>query len=94
MNAGPVPGQVVVGAAVLGAGFLAVMAALLLVGMAATAVGWWRDRQHDVGPDQLRLLQDLDKHLNRTVAKDPEVKAGLARLDAAVCEGQQHGEAS
>ncbi|MFR0351823.1 hypothetical protein [Streptomyces sediminimaris] len=38
------------------------------------------DDEHDVGPDALCLLEDLDDHLDAFVANDPEVKAGLARL--------------
>lgn len=89
-----IPGQFIVSAAWFGLAVLAVMVASLLVVSVWAAAFWWRDRRHDVGADQLRLLRDLDKHLDRFVAKDPEMKAGLARLAAAVDGERQRGEAS
>lgn len=88
MSTGLVPGQVVVGVAVLGCAFLAASLAVVLVFMVAAVVAWRRDKRHDVGPDQLRLLQTLDKELD----SDPEVRAGFARLDAAIRGEQQEGE--
>lgn len=88
------PGQVVVPVAFLALGFLVVLAAVLFVAMTVAVFRWWRARRHDVGADKLRLLRDLDKHLDRFVADDPEVKAGLARLDAAVQRERQEGEAA
>lgn len=88
----PPPGQFIVSAAFLGFGVLAVLSAALLVAMAVAVVRWWRARRHDVGPDALHLQRDVDKYLDRLAANDPEVKAGLARLDAAVRDEQQRGE--
>ena len=62
-------------------------------------------RQHDVGPDSLRLLQDLDAHLDAYFAQlshlfeelgpppsqDP-MAAGLDRLRDAIHNDQQKGE--
>lgn len=46
-----------------------------------------RERQrHDVGPDALRLLQELDTHLDEYVAADPELSAGFDRLRNALRE--------
>jgi uncharacterized iron-regulated membrane protein len=94
MTPGLVPGQVVVGAAVVGFVLLSVMFGLVIVAVVAGTVIWWRDRQHDVGPDALRLLEDLDAHLDGFALEDPEVQAGLARLNAAVRGEQPGGEAS
>lgn len=47
---------------------------------------------HDVGPDALRLLQDLDAHLDEYVAADTELAAGFARLRQAIRDEQQKGE--
>lgn len=90
---GLVPGQVIVGAAVFGAAILAVGVACTVVLAVWAAAEWWRDRRHDVGPDALRLLQDVDQHLDRFVLDDPEVQAGLARLDAAVRAEHEGGTA-
>ena len=75
-----IPGQLIVPAAVFGLAVFAVMAVVLAVSAALGVVFWWRDRPHKVGPDALRLLEDLDKHLDHFVATDPEVQAGIARL--------------
>jgi hypothetical protein len=83
-----IPGQVIVSAAWFGLAVLSVMAACLLVVAVWAAAFWWRDRQHDVGPDALRLLESLDKHLD----SDPELQAGFARLDAVMRGEQQEGE--
>jgi hypothetical protein len=88
-----IPGQFIVSAAWFGLAVLSVMAACLIIFATWAAVFWWRDRRHDVGADQLRLLQDLDKHLDHLAANDPEVKAGLARLDAAVRAEHEDGTA-
>jgi len=60
--------------------------------------------KHDVGPDALRLLEDLDAHLDEHYARishlfeglgpPPSHAAGLARLRAAVRDEQQKGGAS
>ena len=42
--------------------------------------------RHEVGPDALRLLQELDTHLAQTVARDPELAAGFQRLRTALDE--------
>jgi hypothetical protein len=56
--------------------------------------------QHDVGPDALRLLEELDDHLNEQLAAlaglyervgPPEVDAGCDRLRPAVRDEQQKG---
>lgn len=88
-----IPGQFIVSAAWFGLAILAVMVACLVIFAVWAAAFWWRDRRHDVGADQLRLLRNLDKHLDRFVANDPEMKAGLARLAAAV-DGEQNGRSA
>jgi CHASE3 domain sensor protein len=50
------------------------------------------DDPYEVGPDALRLLQDLDTHLDEYVAADTELAAGFARLRAAVRDEQQKGD--
>jgi len=90
-------GVVVIGGAVLAVAFLATLAVLILIAICAAIYSAiarrWRARRHDVGPDALRLLEDLDKHLDAFALDDPEVAAGLARLHAAVRDDRQ-GEAS
>lgn len=59
---------------------------------------------HDVGPDALRLLEDLDAHLDGYFARvshlfeelgpPPIDPAGLDRLRAAVRDDQQQGKQS
>jgi hypothetical protein len=39
---------------------------------------------HDVGPGQLRLLEDTDAYLDRVIADDPELAAGFDRLRQAI----------
>ena len=46
---------------------------------------------HDVGPDSLRLLRDLDLHLNLYVVDHPDVAEGFARLHRAI-EDQPKGD--
>jgi hypothetical protein len=60
-----------------------------------------RPSAHDVGPDQLRLLEEMDAHLDEYVAEDPDlwdvfgrggnwdVQAGLDRLRQAIRDEQQ-----
>jgi len=61
--------------------------------------------QHDVGPDNLRLLQDLDAHLDEYVCEDPDLwdafgrggnwdvfNPGLDRLRDAIRDEQQNGD--
>jgi hypothetical protein len=43
------------------------------------------------GPDSLRLLADLDAHLDNYVAEHPDVAAGFERLRRAVRDEQQRG---
>lgn len=43
---------------------------------------------HDVGPDSLRLLKDLDLHLNLYLVDHPDVAEGFARLRQAVRDEQ------
>ncbi|MFD9192948.1 hypothetical protein ACFWCA_32640 [Streptomyces phaeochromogenes] len=52
----------------------------------------WHTGPHDVGPDALRLLEDLDRDLDEMVAADPELAAGFERLREAVADEQQKGE--
>jgi hypothetical protein len=35
---------------------------------------------HDVGPDALRLLQELDVHLDQIAAHDPQLAAGFQQM--------------
>lgn len=77
------PEQVVIPAAMVGFAYLAVSVAVIVIFGAAAIAAWRRDRrdeQHDVGPDALQLLDDLDAHLDQFAIDDPEVKAGLSRL--------------
>lgn len=53
---------------------------------------WANEDEHDVGPDALRLLKDLDTHLDEYVAADTELAAGFDRLRRAVRDEQQKGE--
>jgi len=94
-SAHQIPEQVVIPAAMVGFAYLAVSVAVIVIFGAAAIAAWRRDRrdeQHDVGPDALQLLDDLDAHLDQFAIDDPEVKAGLARLNAAVRDDQT-GEA-
>lgn len=91
------PGQFIVPAAACGFAFLSLTAVLFVVALVVVVVRWCRDRRdrrHDVGPDALRLLEELDGHLDAFAADDPEVQAGLARLRAAVRDEQQNGGTS
>lgn len=56
--------------------------------------------RHDVGPDALRLLEELDAHLDEKFdaladfyewPEPPDLVAGLQRLRAAVRDEQQEG---
>lgn len=89
-----IPGQVIIPAAAVGLGFLSVMAVGFVVVILWAAACWWHDRRHDVGPDALKLLEDLDAHLADFAAATPEVQAGLARLDSAERAKQQEGESA
>lgn len=44
---------------------------------------------HDMGPDSLRLLKDLDLHLNLYLVDHRDIAEGLARLDQAVRDHQK-----
>jgi C4-dicarboxylate-specific signal transduction histidine kinase len=44
----------------------------------------WADTEHDVGPDSLRLLEELDAHLDAHVLADPQLSAGFDRLRQAL----------
>lgn len=77
----------------------AIVCAVLLVGTPVCL--WqihraWRAEQakncdpYDVGPDALRLLADLDTHLDEYVAADTELADGFDRLRQAVRD-EQHG---
>ncbi|MFL5910512.1 MAG: hypothetical protein ACJ768_08115 [Gaiellaceae bacterium] len=87
-----IPGQLFVPAAIFGFFVFWFMVVILIGAIVLGVVFWWRDRRHDVGPDALRLLKDLDAHLDHFVANDPEVKAGIARLHAAMHDEQKGGE--
>lgn len=58
----------------------------------------WRAEQaknsdpYEVGPDALRLLAELDAHLNEYVAADAELAAGFDRLRQAIRDEQQKGD--
>ncbi|NUP42357.1 MAG: hypothetical protein HOY76_36330 [Streptomyces sp.] len=80
MNAVEIPGQVIVPAAFIAAAFLFLGVVAVLILIASAIATWWRGRQHDVGPDPLKLLEDLDAHLDGFALEDPEIEAGLARL--------------
>lgn len=82
------------------AAFFIVCAVIVLV---APVLFWqihraWKAEQakncdpYDVGPDALRLLEDLDTHLDEYVAADTELSAGFDRLRQAVRDEQQKGE--
>jgi hypothetical protein len=43
---------------------------------------------HDVGPDSLRLLKDLDLHLNLYLVDHPDVAEGFARLRQVIRDEQ------
>lgn len=73
--------------------------AVLLVG--TPALLWqihraWKAEQaqnadpYDVGPDALRLLEELDTHLDNYVAADAELAAGFDRLRQAVRDEQNN----
>lgn len=88
----PIPGQIVVPAAVIGFGFLAVMFTFLVVAVVATVWHLVRDRLRESKSAERKLLNDLGTQLTQLGVDDPEMKAGFARLDAAV-HGEQRGEA-
>ena len=75
--------------------------AVLLVGPPACL--WqirraWRAEQaktadpYDVGPDALRLLGELDTHIDEYVAADAQLAAGFDRLRQAVRDEQRGGD--
>lgn len=106
----PLPAQGIISAALFSFGVLCVLSAALLVAAfvaAARATARRRRRQnadrHDVGPDRLLLLEELDAHLDQQFAAlaglyeqlgPPDLDAGCARMRAAIREEQQRGEAS
>jgi hypothetical protein len=60
------------------------------------------ERTHDVGPDALRLLQDLDAHLDTyatqlaglykpSISPDPVLAAGCDRLHTAIRDHREEG---
>lgn len=51
------------------------------------------DAVHDVGPDSLRLLKDLDLHLNLYLVDHPDVAEGFARLRDAIRDEQKGDQA-
>jgi len=88
--------QVVIGGAVIAVAIFWTITVSVAVLIATAAIREGarrrRARQHDTSPDALRLLEDLDDHLDDVLANDPDVAAGFARLDAAIRREQQ-GEA-
>lgn len=70
--------------------------AIVAAGMrAADAVArWWKRRyvtEHDVGPDALQLLEELDTHLDQYLVEHPDVAAGFDRLRNVVRDQQEKG---
>jgi hypothetical protein len=75
--------------------------ALCLIAFPCAVVCAWQVRrawlahraqqQHDVGPDALRLLEELDAHLDEYLLANPDVAAGFDRLRAAIHDEQQNG---
>ncbi len=49
-----------------------------------------RATTHPVNPKALRLLEELDAHLDDYVTADPELAAGFDRLRAAIRDEQQN----
>lgn len=89
----PINESTVGGAVLLAVAFLAVGFVTGVVWIAACEISRrLKGRRHDVGPDQLRLLEELDAHPDDYVATDPELAAGFARLRAAIRNEQQKGE--
>jgi hypothetical protein len=88
-------GQVIVWAGALSFAFLDTVAAIVPIAIGKVAFDalarWWRVGRHDVGPDALRLLEDLDCHLDAYLLDHPDVAAGFDLLRAAVRDEQQEG---
>ena len=66
---------------------------ICLLSLAGAAVCAWQVRralrdnqQPDIGPDALRLLEELDAHLDNYVLADPELAAGFDRLRTAITD--------
>ena len=57
----------------------------------ATAIRRWRQRHYDYGPNANALFADIDQHLTQALAEDPELFAGLIRLQAAIDNPQEGG---
>lgn len=87
MTPGLVPGQVYVGAAVLGAAILAVFWSAMVVVIVAAVIREGKRRRQEAS-----VLAQLDVCLHEALA-DPTVQAGLARLDAAARK-QSGGESA
>ncbi|MCG0066524.1 hypothetical protein L0F81_25120 [Streptomyces tricolor] len=58
-------------------------AVLVCSGISALACRW-RARRDDFGPAGNRLWEEVDAHLEDVIAADPQLAAGLDRLNAAV----------
>lgn len=43
-----------------------------------------REQRHDIGPDALLLLQELDAHLDEYLLANPDIAAGFNRLRDAI----------
>ncbi|WP_030682115.1 hypothetical protein [Streptomyces cellulosae] len=70
-------------------------AARARVGLPLTGPGLTGEDEHDVGPDALRLLADLDAHLDQQFAQLANLyqRLGPADLDAG-CDEPQEGESA
>jgi hypothetical protein len=74
----------------------------LIVAAARRRAALVHEVKHDVGPDSLRLLEDLDAHLDQQYARlsglyeriGPPPGNGIARLLHAVRDEQQEGESA
>jgi len=95
-----IPGQFIVSGAVVSFVFLFGLGAFLLVAATVAVVQRWRQRPHDVGPDALRLLEDLDAHLDQQFSAlaglyerlgPPDLDAGCDRLRQAIRDEKQKG---
>lgn len=71
---------------------IATVTVFTLLALAWQALRAWSADGHDVGPDALGLLEELDTHLDEYVDADPELADGFDRLRDAVREQQQEDQ--